>query len=127
MYPDIARRVEGLAVGVSGLAALWWLDASLLVVVALALAPDLSMLGYLAGPRIGARVYNLGHVYLGPLALGALGVGLPADLALVGAIVWAVHIGLDRAIGYGLKFPDGFGHTDATPNQGAIEADAEPR
>lgn len=127
MYPHIARRIEGLAVGLAGLAALWLLDASLLVVLGLALAPDLSMLGYLAGPRIGARVYNLGHVYVGPLLLGGAGFLLPSDIALVGAVVWASHIGLDRAIGYGLKFPDGFDHTDADPSSTLVPAERAAR
>lgn len=83
----------------------WWLLA------ALVLAPDLSMVGYLAGERVGALLYNLVHTTAGPAALalaGWLGL-LPLGLEL-GAI-WAAHIGLDRAAGFGLKHPSGFSDT----------------
>ena len=77
----------------------------------LLLLPDLSMLGYLVNPRLGATGYNLAHSSLGPIALGAaaiLGI-LPAALPL--ALIWGAHIGMDRALGYGLKYPTAFGHT----------------
>jgi len=104
-------RLEGLAVAaVSALlyahtGASWWLFA------ALWLAPDLSMLGYLAGSCWGARVYNAVHTYAVPavLALGAL--LLHAHAALAVALIWANHIGVDRTLGYGLKYGDGFGWT----------------
>ena len=76
---------------------------------ALFLAPDLSFLAYLAGPRAGAAGYNLLHSHVGPLALAAalLAAGRPPAVALV----WAAHIGFDRLLGYGLKYPSGFGDT----------------
>ena len=79
--------------------------------LALLLVPDLSMLGYLVNARVGARAYNLGHSTLGPIALGiaALTGILPAALPL--ALIWAAHVGMDRALGYGLKYPSAFGHT----------------
>ena len=77
----------------------------------LLLAPDLSALGYLAGPAIGAACYNAAHTYLVPVALGAVGLAAGrAHLPLL-ALIWAAHIGLDRLLGYGLKYPDGFKHT----------------
>jgi hypothetical protein len=83
----------------------WW------IFVVWFLTPDLSMLGFLAGPRIGAALYNAAHSYLGPLAcLGAalwLGVQWPA---LVG-LIWGGHIGFDRMLGYGLKYASGFRDT----------------
>jgi hypothetical protein len=77
----------------------------------LLLAPDLSMLGYMRGPRIGAVVYNLFHSYTAPLLLAAsahLG-GWPSALAV--ALIWVAHIGLDRMLGYGLKLPTSFRDT----------------
>ena len=45
------------------------------------------------------------------MALGAAGVladsGLPVQLALI----WLGHIGMDHALGYGLKYPTAFGDT----------------
>jgi hypothetical protein len=105
-------RLEGLAVAV--LTALlyartgtsWWLFA------ALWLAPDLSMLGYLASPCRGARVYNAIHTYLLPALLGLSALLLHAhNLLLPIALIWANHIAVDRALGYGLKYAEGFGWT----------------
>jgi hypothetical protein len=75
------------------------------------LAPDLAMLGYLAGVRIGAGAYNVAHTYALalPLALFGFLAGRPAILAV--ALIWIAHIGFDRALGYGLKYPTAFGDT----------------
>ena len=83
----------------------WWLFALLL------LAPDVSMLGYLAGPKVGAAAYNAFHSYPLPAALGIVGLLAGAPLAVAVALVWFAHIGMDRAIGYGLKYPTAFGDT----------------
>ena len=76
---------------------------------ALFFVPDVSFGGYLAGPRVVAAIYNIAHSYVGPLILAAtmLSVGLGLTLALV----WAAHVGFDRALGYGLKYPTAFGDT----------------
>ncbi|MGB7264504.1 MAG: DUF4260 family protein, partial [Terracidiphilus sp.] len=73
--------------------------------------PDVSMLGYLASPCRGARVYNAFQTYALPalLALGAL--LLNAHSLMPIALIWANHIGVDRLLGYGLKYADGFGWT----------------
>ena len=83
----------------------WWLFAALI------LAPDLGMLGYLAGPRAGAAVYNALHVEALPIALAIAGFLLPAVLLIALALIWLAHIGVDRMIGYGLKYDAGFGFT----------------
>ena len=69
------------------------------------------MLGYLIGPRAGAAVYNVAHTtaLALPLALAGFFAGEPALLAV--ALIWIAHIGFDRALGYGLKYPSGFGDT----------------
>ncbi len=80
---------------------------------ALLLLPDLAMLGYLAGPAFGARAYNAAHSVVGPLLLASAGVAFAAQAALLWplAAIWLAHIGLDRLLGYGLKYGQGFGHT----------------
>src|SRR6266567_4295550 len=104
-------RIEGLAVGaISALlyartGASWWLFA------ALWLAPDLSMLGYLASPCRGARVYNAFHTYTLPIVLGLSGWLLHARGLVPFALIWVNHIGVDRLLGYGLKYSNGFGWT----------------
>jgi hypothetical protein len=104
-------RFEGLAMAAfsaflyARTGASWWLFA------ALWLAPDLSMLGYLAGACWGARIYNAFHTYVTPAALALCALLLHAHLALAVALIWANHIGVDRLLGFGLKFADGFGYT----------------
>lgn len=81
----------------------------------LLLAPDLSMLGYLRGPAVGALLYNLAHTYAASLALATLGLLLGRPLLTALALIWTAHIGLDRALGYGLKRPTGFHDTHLGP------------
>jgi hypothetical protein len=104
-------RLEALVVAALSFAlyartgASWWMFA------ALWLAPDLSMLGYLRGSCWGARAYNAAHTYVLPGALGVSALLLRADSLLPFALIWINHIGVDRALGYGLKYADGFGFT----------------
>ena len=81
----------------------------IIVVGVLFLAPDLSFLAYLAGPRIGAAGYNLAHSYVGPIVIAAL--ALLTGRPPVAALIWAAHVGFDRALGYGLKYPTDFADT----------------
>ena len=74
----------------------------------LILAPDLSMLGYLAGPRVGAIAYNLFHTLIGRRA--SSGAWFLAMLTMQVALIWLAHIAIDRALGYGLKLPTGSRH-----------------
>jgi hypothetical protein len=107
----VLLRVEGVAVAGAALALYfdagypWWL------LVVLVLAPDLSMLGFVAGPSAGTVSYNAMHTYALPVLLAALGVIVEADLAVQLGLIWLTHIGVDRAIGYGLKYPSGFKDT----------------
>ncbi|RUR71319.1 DUF4260 family protein [Variovorax guangxiensis] len=75
------------------------------------LAPDLSLLGYLAGPRTGAALYNAAHSYVGPVLLLTLGVLAAMPWAVAGSLIWLAHIGMDHALGYGLKYASGFAAT----------------
>jgi Domain of unknown function (DUF4260) len=104
-------RLEGLAALAVSLALCAHAGYSWPVFALFLLAPDLSMLGYLAGPRAGAAAYNLFHTYVLALALTLAGFfgALPA-LTAAGLILIA-HIGLDRALGYGLKYSTAFGDT----------------
>lgn len=111
MSPRTILRFEGGAVFATAIATYLVVGGPLWLLAVLALAPDLSMLGYLAGHRLGSRLYNLCHTYSIPLALGALGSWTGVSIVTWGALVWAAHIGADRAVGYGLKYPTGFGHT----------------
>jgi len=127
MEPRHFLRIEGLAAFVAALAVFWSLSEPLWVLAAVALAPDLSMLGYLAGPRIGSHAYNVVHTYTTPLALAGLGYWTGAPLAIAVAAVWTAHIGADRLVGYGLKFESGFKdtHLHAQPAPVAALVDEE--
>jgi hypothetical protein len=104
-------RLEGLTlfVGMTLLYAVW--DGSWWVYAIVFLAPDLSFAAYLAGPRAGAIVYNAAHSYMAPMALMTTGFALSSPLVLSIAMIWLAHIGIDRALGYGLKYAAGFGFT----------------
>jgi hypothetical protein len=109
--PAALLRAEGMTM-LLGSALLYWLHGgSWWLFLLLLLAPDASMLGYLAGPRFGAAAYNAFHSYPLPAALAAFGLLGGFHLALAVALVWFAHIGMDRAVGYGLKYPSAFGDT----------------
>jgi hypothetical protein len=104
-------RIEGLAVAAltailyARTGASWWLFAALWLV------PDLSMTGYMAGPRWGANCYNAIHSYLLPAAMTIAALLLHRTALRPFALIWFNHIGVDRLLGYGLKYPTGFGYT----------------
>jgi hypothetical protein len=104
-------RLEGLTLfaGMTLLYAIW--SGSWWAYAILFLAPDLSFAAYLAGPKTGAIVYNAAHSYLAPMALMTSGFGLDSPLVLSIAMIWLAHIGIDRALGYGLKYFAGFTFT----------------
>jgi hypothetical protein len=107
----ILLRLEGLTLclGMVLLYAVW--GGSWWVFALLFFAPDLSFIAYLADPRTGALLYNAAHSYMLPVALMTLGFALPEPLTLSVAMIWLAHIGIDRALGYGLKYEAGFGFT----------------
>ena len=109
--PRRLLHVEGLAVLAASLMLYFDAGYGWLVLVVLFLAPDLSMLGYLGGPAVGALTYDLAHTYTLAVALGVVGVVGASDWEIQLALIWLAHIGLDRLLGYGLKYPTGFKDT----------------
>jgi hypothetical protein len=104
-------RAEGIVAFAGGAAAWVALGAPWPWFVVLLLAPDVSMVGYLRGPHPGAIAYNVAHNWAtGGLVIGlGLVLNLPG-LALAGVLLVA-HTGMDRALGYGLKYPTSFQDT----------------
>ena len=83
----------------------WWMFALLF------LAPDLSMLGYLKNAKWGAASYNLVHSLTVPVLLLFVALWLPGASYVPYALIWISHIGLDRMLGFGLKYPTVFKDT----------------
>jgi hypothetical protein len=79
------------------------------------LLPDVSFLGYLAGSKVGAVTYNTAHSYVGAAACLAFSLASSSQLALVVSLIWFSHLGFDRALGYGLKYGQGFRYTHLGP------------
>jgi len=82
----------------------WWFPALLLV-------PDLSMIGYAFGNKVGAWVYNVIHHRGLAIAVYLLGIYFAnAAIQLTGVILFS-HSSMDRMFGYGLKYEQGFKFT----------------
>jgi hypothetical protein len=115
-------RLEGLTLftGMTLLYAVW--GGSWWIYAILFLVPDLSFAAYLGGPRFSAIVYNTAHSYMAPMSLMTTGFALDSPLTLSIALIWLAHIGIDRALGYGLKYETGFTYT----HLGRIGAAAMP-
>ena len=112
MQPIFQRRLECAAVLFACLALYgarghgWGLFAALFFI------PDLSLLCYHFGPRIGGICYNLMHSFLWGILLGAYALVSGDALAEQLGLIWAAHAAFDRAIGWGLKYSDSFCSTD---------------
>jgi hypothetical protein len=116
-------RLEGLSVLIAALLTYSKLDFSWGTFALFFLTPDISILGYIAGSRIGATAYNTAHSYIGALLCLVAGFFLPAPMLLCAGLIWTAHLGFDRALGYGLKYSAGFGFT----HLGLIGKFAQPK
>ena len=77
----------------------------------LLLAPDIFMIGYLINNKAGAILYNFAHTYTTPLLLLLAGQILSVNNLIMISFIWIAHIGMDRMLGYGLKYETGFKNT----------------
>ena len=106
--PKLLLHAEGLAIFATALIVYgrggwsWWWFAGLL------LAPDLAMVGYLANTRVGSILYNFAHTYTLPLLVTTLSFITDSAVGMQLGIIWLAHIGMDRTVGYGLKYPEAF-------------------
>lgn len=101
-------RIEALIELLLAIAAYRHIGGNWKTFALLFLVPDLSMLGYLVNPRLGAHLYNVGHTYLVPAVLALSGLLLATPSLYLFSLIWAAHIGFDRTLGYGLKSPISF-------------------
>ncbi len=109
--PKILLHIEGAILFAASVLLYARNDGNWLIFILLFFVPDISIAAYLAGNRVGAICYNLIHAYLLPAILVAYGwLGANAwGISL--ALIWFAHLGLDRTVGLGLKYPSGFKDT----------------
>ena len=109
--PALLLRVEGSLLFAVSIVCYHETHASWILFAVLLLAPDLSMAGYFANAKIGATIYNAVHTLIVPLLLVAYAL-LTAHAALLPyGLIWTAHLGMDRMIGAGLKYPTQFKDT----------------
>lgn len=109
--PRLLLHAEGFAVLAASIALYAHLGASGWIFALLLLVPDASMIGYLVTVRLGSLTYNAVHTYALPLALGTISMLAGWQPGVQLALIWTAHIGMDRAVGYGLKYPTSFQDT----------------
>jgi Domain of unknown function (DUF4260) len=109
--PTLLLRLESLAMFAGSLAVYAHLNGDGWLFLALFFVPDVSVIGYVANPRLGSRLYNLVHTYATVAAAGALALAAGWTLGVQFALIWAAHLAFDRTLGYGLKYASGFKDT----------------
>jgi hypothetical protein len=119
--PTVFLRVEGAVL--LGMATFLYAlaEGGWILFLVVLLAPDVSILGYARGTRVGAFVYNSFHTYLPPAVLVAAGLAVEARLPVLLGLIWFAHIGMDRMLGFGLKRTAGFRDTHLGRIGGARE------
>ena len=115
MKPRLLLQLEGAAVLIVSLLFYHWNQGSWLQFALLILVPDLSMLGFAANIRVGAITYNAVHTYVGPLCWLVYSFASHRPAAVSLSLIWIAHIGFDRMIGVGLKYPTRFNDTHLNP------------
>jgi hypothetical protein len=109
--PNIILRLEGAVVFAAAIALYASQSGSALLFIVLLFTPDVSMIGYMANPGLGALTYNLVHTYAFPALLMAIALALNVQWLILIALILFAHIGMDRLVGYGLKYPTVFKET----------------
>jgi hypothetical protein len=115
--PKVLLRIEGGLDLVLSLVFYQYLHANWILFVVLLLAPDLAILGYVGGIRLGTICYNLIHTLAGPFLLIGYSCLTGTMWLLPYALIWTSHIGLDRMLGFGLKYPTEFRDTHLKNSQ----------
>lgn len=109
--PVLFERIESLFIFCAVVYFYYLNDFSFVWFIVLLFSIDIFMFGYLKNPRLGALLYNVGHIYMIPVVLIVSGIYLTIPWLLAGGLIWAAHNAWDRMFGYGLKFPTAFKET----------------
>ena len=108
-------QAEGMSILTLSMLLYWYFGSNWWIFIGLLLIPDLSMLPYFFNPRIGSLSYNMVHSYSLPLGLAAVAVAVRRFEMLPFLCTWTAHIGMDRFLGFGLKYPTAFAQTHLGP------------
>ncbi|GAA0413717.1 MAG: DUF4260 domain-containing protein [Bacillota bacterium] len=111
MNPKAWMHLEGAAVLMISIFFYAMYDFSWFVFAIFLLVPDISMVGYMKNTKSGATLYNIFHSYILPVLLVVIGFLFLYSFLIMIALIWIAHIGMDRMIGYGLKYPTAFKDT----------------
>lgn len=109
--PILFQRIEGGAILLAFTFIYWLLGLDTWLFLLLFFSFDVSLLGYVINPRVGAISYNTVHSFVGPSVLIAAGLYTSSLPAAAFALIWFAHLGFDRMIGFGLMYPDEFGNS----------------
>lgn len=109
--PKMFLHLEGLVVLVGSTFVYFHMQYSWIWFVLLLFAPDLSALAYMKNTRVGSLVYNVFHTYTLPAIIFSYSWFVQSDIGFMMSIIWIAHIGMDRMVGYGLKYPTTFQDT----------------
>ena len=109
--PALLLRIEGVLLFAVSIVCYRETHAGWILFAVLLLAPDLSMTGYVANTKIGATIYNAVHTLTGPLLLVAYALLTAHSALLPYGLTWTTHVGMDRMLGFGLKYPTQFKDT----------------
>ena len=108
----VLQRIEGAIIEVMALVLLSLLppqlplftpDLPLWLNVILFFVPDMSLIAYIGGPRLGAFFYNLMHLYPSGVAPFFVGLVFGNNIAVAAGVLMVAHVGAERAVGFGLK------------------------
>jgi hypothetical protein len=103
--------LESAVIFIGSLLIYLFLSGNWIIFLVLLLAPDIFMIGYLKNSQVGSIIYNIGHVYAWPIVLIIIGILIKFNLLILFSLIWMAHIIMDRAMGYGLKYPSDFKDT----------------
>jgi hypothetical protein len=78
-----------------------------IIFIILLFSPDI----FIKNSRIGSIIYNIGHIHVWAIILILIGILIDLDILILLGLIWISHISIDRAMGYGLKYPSDFKDT----------------
>ena len=103
--------LESIVIFIGALLIYLFLSGNWIIFLVLLFAPDIFIVGYLKNSRIGSIIYNIGHIYVWSIILIVIGILIDLNLLILFSLIWIAHISMDRAMGYGLKYPSDFKDT----------------